>query len=171
MGTWTGLIWFRIGTGGGHVWLPQWTLGFHKMRGNSWLAEGLSASQEGLCSMEKVNEWRTDCASFLSAVMLSDPELQPWSQHEWWNRSAAWFGVTCLKRERGLQSANNCLHDRYWYSDLFRRLFSAKWQLLVTRSDRKLKGKEEMKQKFCRFGPPGWNTWFLLPGDTLTCTV
>jgi hypothetical protein len=28
------------------------TFGFHKMRGNSWVAEDILASQEGLCSME-----------------------------------------------------------------------------------------------------------------------
>jgi hypothetical protein len=30
-------------------------LGFHKMQGISWLAEALLASQEGLCSMERVS--------------------------------------------------------------------------------------------------------------------
>jgi hypothetical protein len=44
----------RIGTGGGLLWMRQWTSGFHKMRGISWLAENMLASQDGLCCME----WR-----------------------------------------------------------------------------------------------------------------
>jgi hypothetical protein len=48
---WTALIWLRIGTGDGLLWMRQWTFGFHKMRGISWLAEDPLASQEGLCSM------------------------------------------------------------------------------------------------------------------------
>jgi hypothetical protein len=39
-------IWFRIGAGGGLLWTRQWTFGFHNMRGISWLAERISASQE-----------------------------------------------------------------------------------------------------------------------------
>jgi hypothetical protein len=42
------LIWLRIGTDGGRLWMRWWTPGFHKMRGISWLAEKLLASQEGL---------------------------------------------------------------------------------------------------------------------------
>ena len=56
VGVWTGSIWLRIGTGGGHLGLRQYTFGFHKMRGISWLAENLLASQEGLCSAEWVSE-------------------------------------------------------------------------------------------------------------------
>ena len=33
----TGWSWLRIGTGGGRLWVRQWTFGFHKMRGISWL--------------------------------------------------------------------------------------------------------------------------------------
>jgi hypothetical protein len=39
VGAWTGLMWLRIGVGGGHLWVRQWTLVFNKMRGISWLAE------------------------------------------------------------------------------------------------------------------------------------
>ena len=46
-GAWTESSWRRIGTDGGHLWMR-----FHKMRGISWLAENLLASQEGLCSAE-----------------------------------------------------------------------------------------------------------------------
>jgi hypothetical protein len=51
----TGLSWLRIGTGGGLLWMRQWTSGFHKMRGISWLADKPLASQEGLCCMELVS--------------------------------------------------------------------------------------------------------------------
>ena len=48
-GSWTGLIWLKMGTGGGLLG----TYGFHKRRRFSWLAEELLAS-EGLCCMELV---------------------------------------------------------------------------------------------------------------------
>ena len=51
-GAWTGLIWLRTGTGGGHLYMRQWTFGFRKLWGISWLAENRLASQEGLRSME-----------------------------------------------------------------------------------------------------------------------
>jgi hypothetical protein len=47
----TGLIWLRIGTGGRLLCIRWWTFGFHKMRGISWVAQGVLASQEGLCSI------------------------------------------------------------------------------------------------------------------------
>ena len=53
---WIGLMWLRIGTGGGHLWMRQWAFGFHKMQGISWLAENRLASQEGLCSMEWISK-------------------------------------------------------------------------------------------------------------------
>jgi hypothetical protein len=31
------LIWLRAGTGGGRLWMRQWTCGFHKMRGIAWV--------------------------------------------------------------------------------------------------------------------------------------
>ena len=34
----TGWSWLRIGTGGRRLWVRWWTVGFHKMRGISWLA-------------------------------------------------------------------------------------------------------------------------------------
>jgi hypothetical protein len=42
------LIWLRIGTSGGLLWTRWWTFRFHKMPRNSWVAERLAASQEGL---------------------------------------------------------------------------------------------------------------------------
>jgi hypothetical protein len=55
MGAWTGSILVRIGTGGGQLWMRWWNLGFHKMRGISWVAEEMLACQEELCSMELVS--------------------------------------------------------------------------------------------------------------------
>ena len=51
---WTGLSWLRIGTGCGHLWVWQWTFGFDKMRGISWLMENRLVSQEGFCTTEWV---------------------------------------------------------------------------------------------------------------------
>jgi len=51
-GAWTRLIWLRIGTGGWMLWMRWWRFALHKIRGISWLAEDLLASQEGPCSME-----------------------------------------------------------------------------------------------------------------------
>jgi hypothetical protein len=42
-GTLTGLIWLRIGTGGGLLWIRWWTFGFHKMRGISWVAYDITS--------------------------------------------------------------------------------------------------------------------------------
>jgi hypothetical protein len=41
---WTGVFWLRIGTSGGVLWARQWTFGFHKMVGSSWVAAQLAAS-------------------------------------------------------------------------------------------------------------------------------
>ena len=49
----------RTGTGGGRLWMLWWTFGFHILRGVSWLAEGLLASQAGLCFMELLQR---DCS-------------------------------------------------------------------------------------------------------------
>jgi hypothetical protein len=38
VGAQTGLIWLRIGTGGGLLCTRWWTIRFHKMRGISWVA-------------------------------------------------------------------------------------------------------------------------------------
>jgi hypothetical protein len=37
------------------LWIGEWTCGFHKIRGITWAAKKLLASQEGLCSMELVS--------------------------------------------------------------------------------------------------------------------
>ena len=51
-GAWSTLIWFRIWANGGLLWRRQWTLGFHKMLGISWLSLELLASEVGPCSRE-----------------------------------------------------------------------------------------------------------------------
>jgi hypothetical protein len=43
---WIGLIWLRIGTSGGLLWIQYWTFGFHKMLGSSWGTAQLTAPQE-----------------------------------------------------------------------------------------------------------------------------
>jgi len=48
----------RTGTVGGFLWMRSWTFKFHKMRGISWLAENLLASEEEFCFMEFLNEVR-----------------------------------------------------------------------------------------------------------------
>jgi hypothetical protein len=55
-GAWTGSIWLRIGTVGELLWMRLWTFEFHKMRGNSWVAQDVLPSQEALCSMEQVSK-------------------------------------------------------------------------------------------------------------------
>jgi hypothetical protein len=50
---WTGSNWLRIRTSGGLLWTRQWTFGFHKMVGSSWVAAQLAASLEGLSSVRK----------------------------------------------------------------------------------------------------------------------
>jgi hypothetical protein len=52
-GAWTGLLWLRIGTGGGRLWMRE-ELSGSLNAGISWLAEDLLVSQEGLCSMDLV---------------------------------------------------------------------------------------------------------------------
>jgi hypothetical protein len=54
VGEWTGSSWLRIETGGRDLWMRKYTSRFHKMWGISWQAANQLASQEGLCSMEKV---------------------------------------------------------------------------------------------------------------------
>jgi hypothetical protein len=49
---WTGWIWLRIGaSGGSYEHGNEWTFGFYKVLGSSWVIAQLAASQEGLSSM------------------------------------------------------------------------------------------------------------------------
>jgi hypothetical protein len=47
------LIWLRIGTSGGLLWIRCWPFGFREMLGSSWVAARLLAPQEGLSSLSK----------------------------------------------------------------------------------------------------------------------
>jgi len=51
----TGWRWLRIGTGGGHLWVRWRTFGFQKCGEFLDQLQNQLASQEGLCSMEKVS--------------------------------------------------------------------------------------------------------------------
>ena len=44
---WSGLMWVRLGTGGGHLLMRWWIYEFHGIEWISWVAENLLASQEG----------------------------------------------------------------------------------------------------------------------------
>jgi hypothetical protein len=48
---WTGFNWLKMGSTDRLSWARQWNFGFHKSWGISWLAERLSASQKGCCSV------------------------------------------------------------------------------------------------------------------------
>jgi hypothetical protein len=50
---WIGLIWLKIRTSGGLLWIRYWTFGFHEMLGSSWVAAQLMTPQEGLSSVSK----------------------------------------------------------------------------------------------------------------------
>ena len=82
---WTWLIWLRIETGGGHLWMRQWTFRFHKKWRISWLAESQFTFQEGLCSMgwvsERVSEWVSDWASEWASLMWNSNKITTLSSH------------------------------------------------------------------------------------------
>jgi hypothetical protein len=95
---WTGSIWLKIGTSGGLLWTRQWTFGFHKMLGSSWVAVQFAASQEGLSSVSKYLR-----LSFTAAAEM----LPPWR---------------CHRVKPHLQLINITLHDfqkttQYTHSD------------------------------------------------------
>jgi hypothetical protein len=50
----SGLIWLSIEKSGGLLYTRQWTFWFHKILGQSWVAEQLEVSQEELSSMALV---------------------------------------------------------------------------------------------------------------------
>jgi hypothetical protein len=50
-----GFIWLRIRTSGGLSWVREWTLGFYKVLGVSWVVEVLLASNVTLCSVELIS--------------------------------------------------------------------------------------------------------------------
>jgi hypothetical protein len=68
---WTGLIWLRIGTGGGLLWTREWVPGLHKMLGTSSGVERLDASEEGLRST-----WLLQLTSWSWALLEKQPVEQ-----------------------------------------------------------------------------------------------
>jgi hypothetical protein len=67
------LMWPRIGTGGGLLWMRLRTFGFHKMRGISWVVGDMLASQEGLYSMELVILVNKTCTNHVHKCLLVTP--------------------------------------------------------------------------------------------------
>jgi len=61
------LMCLRIRTGGGVLWMRYWNFMFHKVGKTCWPAEDLSASQEGLCSMELVS-WLAERLRIFSSL-------------------------------------------------------------------------------------------------------
>ena len=55
----------RLESSGGLLWTRQRTVGFYKMRGISWKAEELLASQEGNSSTELVFKYEHFVIKFL----------------------------------------------------------------------------------------------------------
>jgi len=49
---WAGLIWLKIGTGDGMLWMRYDTSGVHKMESISWLVEEQLDCQEGICAID-----------------------------------------------------------------------------------------------------------------------
>ena len=66
----TGWSWFRIGTGGGHLWVRWWTFGFQKCGEFLDSLQTQLASQEGLWSMERVRKKASKQASLYGNLQL-----------------------------------------------------------------------------------------------------
>jgi hypothetical protein len=108
---WTGSIWLRIGTGGGLLWMRLWTFGSHKMRGISWVAQDVLASQEGLCSMEWVSKY-----VFIPLLLSERKVLMPipyvlWKCLETWAKDCS----SCPSRlPHGFPSYQRAMALRLW---------------------------------------------------------
>jgi hypothetical protein len=66
---WDGINWIDVvhdRDSGGLLWTRYWSSRFHKMRGSSWVAAQLAASQEGLSSM---SEWVKECVLWSSLFL------------------------------------------------------------------------------------------------------
>jgi len=85
------------GTGQGQVvellWMRQWTFGLHTMRGISWLAEKLSASQAALCNHLKGSVCRrtvgTRCTRLYISISLPFPSHSPSNTALYWPLTSA----------------------------------------------------------------------------------
>jgi hypothetical protein len=70
------LIWLRIGTGGERLWMRWWTSTLNEFRTIYWLADGLLASQEGLCSVELfLTDMDGNRPQYLHVTILSNLEF------------------------------------------------------------------------------------------------
>ena len=79
-GVWTGSSWFRIGTGGGYVWMRWWTFEFHKMRRISLLAtEPVSFSRRTLLhGVSKCTSGRTASLRLVLRVLQAQQRCLTW---------------------------------------------------------------------------------------------
>jgi hypothetical protein len=131
MGTRTESIWLRVRTSGGLLWMRWWTFGFHKMRGISWVAQDVLASQEGLCSME----WVSQLVSYISSTPIAissknettnsmsvRPSISMQQLNSWIYFKTIWYGgIYCNAQtlQCRLQDRENNRHfalrsKRYW---------------------------------------------------------
>jgi hypothetical protein len=90
---WTGLIWLRIGTSGGFLWIRYWTFGFHEILGSSWGAAQLAAPQEGLSSVSKQVRLERGLLSLVSII----EELLEWKSSGSESGKPRWpvVGIRC----------------------------------------------------------------------------
>jgi hypothetical protein len=72
----TASIWLRIRTSGGLLWTRQWTFGFHKILGSSWVAAQLAASQEEFSSMKLLRYYLYQCM-VIGPLLTYFMELSP----------------------------------------------------------------------------------------------
>jgi len=91
-------IWLTIGSSGGVSWIQKLTFGFQKGQKLSWLAEQLSASEEGLCSMQLV----------LYKVILKFPNWPPGARTA---NGTALCHYMLLYRYSASQSSEFCRHN------------------------------------------------------------
>ena len=70
--------------GGGLLWIRWWTFGLLKLRGISWVAEELYASQEEPCCME------LECESERCQLGLGRCEAASWTEVSWSRVEVRW---------------------------------------------------------------------------------
>jgi hypothetical protein len=85
----SGLICFRIGTGGLFLWMWQWISGCHKMQGIPWLVVDMLALQEVLCFMVLVKY------SMVDASKVETTSLRFWCIVIW--QMTPWHLGTCFR--------------------------------------------------------------------------
>jgi hypothetical protein len=108
---WIGFIWLRIGTSGGLLWTRQWTFGFHKTLGSSWVAAQLAASQEGLSSMSewvphsKLNSYKCTVISCLYVLFFCLCQTDKLSKWDWLVELNEWM----TNQFHNIQLKTNCM--------------------------------------------------------------